>query len=63
MPIYRASMALKKLLPGEVLRVVCTDPGSRRDFPAFARQSGHDLLVARDADDAVEFYLRKAGPT
>ena len=45
MPVYRAAEAIKKPAPGEVLEVLCTDPGSLADFPAFARQTGHELTL------------------
>ena len=44
LPILRAKKALTDLGSGQVLKVVSTDPGSKRDFEAFARQTGHTLL-------------------
>src|SRR5690606_3559223 len=44
LPILRAKKALADLQAGQVLKVVSTDPGSKRDFEAFARQTGHELL-------------------
>ena len=44
LPILKAKKALADMVSGEVLRVVSTDPGSNRDFQAFARQTGHELL-------------------
>ena len=44
LPILRAKKALSDMLSGEVLKVLATDPGSVRDFQAFARQTGNDLL-------------------
>ncbi len=44
LPILKAKKALSELQTGEVLRVVSTDPGSVRDFQAFARQTGNDLV-------------------
>ena len=60
-PVYRASQAIKELEPGEVLEVVCTDPGSLKDFPAFARQTGHELLASKTEDQVMFYYLRKGG--
>lgn len=44
LPILKAKKALAELLSGQVLKVVATDDGSVRDFQAFARQTGHELL-------------------
>ncbi len=44
LPILRAKKALAEMQSGQVLRVVSTDPGSMRDFQAFARQTGNELL-------------------
>jgi TusA-related sulfurtransferase len=44
LPILKAKKALADLVSGQTLRVVSTDPGSMRDFQAFARQTGHELL-------------------
>jgi tRNA 2-thiouridine synthesizing protein A len=44
LPILKAKKALGELGSGQVLRVLATDPGSVRDFQAFARQTGHELL-------------------
>ena len=44
LPILRAKKALSDMQSGEILKVVATDPGSVRDFQAFARQTGNDLV-------------------
>lgn len=44
LPILKAKKALAEMASGETLKVVSTDPGSMRDFKAFARQTGNDLL-------------------
>lgn len=44
LPILKAKKALSEMHSGEILRVLATDPGSVRDFQAFARQTGNDLL-------------------
>jgi TusA-related sulfurtransferase len=44
LPILKAKKALADMVSGELLRVVSTDPGSNRDFQAFARQTGHELV-------------------
>ncbi len=44
LPILKAKKALAELQSGQTLKVVSTDPGSTRDFQAFARQTGNELL-------------------
>jgi TusA-related sulfurtransferase len=44
---------------GEVLKVVATDPGSVRDFQAFARQTGNELVEQSSANDEFVHYLRR----
>ena len=44
LPILKAKKALADMVSGETLRVTSTDPGSVRDFQAFARQTGHALV-------------------
>jgi tRNA 2-thiouridine synthesizing protein A len=44
LPILKAKKALADMGSGEVLKVLATDPGSVRDFQAFARQTGNDLV-------------------
>ena len=59
LPILRAKKALSTLTSGQVLKVVATDPGSQRDFAAFARQTGDELL-RMDADAKQwTFYLKR----
>ena len=44
LPVYKAGLALQRLEAGQVLELVCTDPGSLEDVPALARQTGDALL-------------------
>jgi TusA-related sulfurtransferase len=44
LPILKAKKALSDMHSGEILKVLATDPGSVRDFQAFARQTGNDLV-------------------
>ena len=44
LPILKAKKALSDMLAGQLLRIVSTDAGSMRDFQAFARQTGNELI-------------------
>ena len=59
LPILKAKKALADMLSGEVLKVVATDPGSVRDFQAFARQTGNELVEQAASDDEFIHYLRR----
>lgn len=64
LPILRAKKALATILAGEVLRVITTDRGAVRDFQAFCRQTGNELLAQVDEVEQVTHYLkRRAKPT
>lgn len=60
MPILRAKKALKELEVGEVLRITATDPGSVKDFEAFAKQTGNELLESTTEGDTFIYKLKKA---
>ena len=60
LPILIAKKALAELQSGEVLKVVSTDPGSTRDFQAFARQTGNELLEqSTSGSDFIHFIRRR----
>jgi TusA-related sulfurtransferase len=59
LPILRAKKALAELTSGQILKVVATDPGSMRDFRAFARQSGNELLAQHEAGEEFVHFLRR----
>lgn len=61
LPVYKASQALNRLPPGQVLRIECTDPGSLADFPALARQRGDVLLSSAEQGEVQVFLIRKGG--
>ncbi len=59
LPILRAKKSLADLKSGQVLRIIATDPGSVKDFQAFARQTGNELLSENSKGDEFEFLLRR----
>jgi tRNA 2-thiouridine synthesizing protein A len=59
LPILKAKKALAEMASGEVLRVVATDSGSVRDFQAFARQTGNQLLEQSENGAEYTFYMRR----
>ncbi len=59
LPILKAKKALADMRSGEVLKVVATDPGSMRDFQAFARQTGNELVEQNHEGDEFVHFLRR----
>ena len=59
LPILKAKTALAEMMSGEVLRVVATDSGSVRDFQAFAKQTGNQLLEQSENEQEFTFYMRR----
>ena len=59
LPILKAKKALADMASGEVLKVLATDPGSVRDFQAFSRQTGNELLEQSKAGDEFVHFLRR----
>ena len=59
LPILKAKKALADMSSGDVLKVVATDPGSVRDFQAFARQTGNELVEQESSNDEFIHFLRR----
>jgi tRNA 2-thiouridine synthesizing protein A len=59
LPILRAKKALSELQTGQVLHIIATDPGSVKDFAAFAKQTGNELLSSAETDKEFEFYIKR----
>jgi tRNA 2-thiouridine synthesizing protein A len=59
LPILKTKKALAEMKSGEVLRVLATDPGSVRDFQAFARQTGNQLLDQSTEEKEFIFYMKR----
>ena len=59
MPILKTKQALASMKSKEVIEVICTDQGSKKDFIAFCNQLGHKLLSQRDEDNKIIFNIEK----
>jgi tRNA 2-thiouridine synthesizing protein A len=59
LPILKTKKALAEMVSGEVLRVVATDPGSVRDFQAFAKQTGNQLLAQSEENNEFVFFMQR----
>jgi tRNA 2-thiouridine synthesizing protein A len=59
LPILRAKKALNELQSGQVLRLVATDPGSVKDFQAFCKQTGNELLSHAESEKEHTFFIKR----
>ena len=60
MPILRSKKMLNTLDSGDVLYVISTDSGSVRDFEAFCKQTGNELLESSEDEGKYHYYIKKA---
>ena len=59
LPILRTKKALNDMKSGELIRITATDPASVRDFEAFSRQTGNELVDKGESDGAFWFILKR----
>jgi tRNA 2-thiouridine synthesizing protein A len=59
LPVLRARKAMQRVPPGEVLRVLATDPGTVRDFEAFCAATGHELVAHSEQAGEFTFRIRR----
>ncbi len=59
LPILRAKKSLAGIESGKVLHIIATDPGAVKDFEAFSKQTGNELLDTTEDGDKFHFYVKK----
>lgn len=59
LPILRAKKALKDVPPGGTLQVLATDPGAVKDFEAFCRATGNELLESKNENNVFSFVIKR----
>ena len=59
LPILKAKKALAGMQSGQVLKVLATDPGAVRDFAAFAKQTGNELVSQQTVGNEFVFLLKR----
>lgn len=59
LPVLKARKRLLNMAPGQVLRVMATDPAAVVDIPHFCAEAGHDLLSAHETGAATAYLIRK----
>ena len=60
LPILRAKKTLNAMTGGQILKIMATDPGSVKDFEAFAKQTGNELLDSSEVQGEFHFTLKKS---
>lgn len=60
-PILRAKKAMRALAAGQTLEILATDPGAVKDFQAYTRSTGHELMQWNEDKGVFRFLLKKAG--
>ncbi len=61
LPILRAKKALKEMPMGATLEVLATDPGAVKDFEAFCRTTGNELVSSNSQPNLYTFLIRRGG--
>jgi len=61
MPIVKMKKALKGMAEGEAVKILATDPGSKRDFEAFCNKTGDKLLESSEEDGVFTYVVEKGG--
>jgi len=61
LPVLRAQKRLRDMNPGDILKVLATDPIAAIDFPHFCQESGHELLENAKEEDVLVFRIKCAG--
>jgi tRNA 2-thiouridine synthesizing protein A len=60
LPILKAKKALKDLKVGETLEILATDPGAIKDFEAFCRTTGNELVESGEEGEVYRFVIKRA---
>ena len=61
MPVIKTQNKVKELAVGDILDIICTDPGALSDIPAWARINGHELIEHREQDNEIIITVKVGG--
>lgn len=59
LPILRTKKSLTEMASGQVLKIVATDPGSVKDFQAFAKQTGNELVSSETVNNEFVYFMKR----
>ncbi len=57
-PVIKTQQAINAMQPGEMLQVICTDPGAEHDIPAWCRLFGHQVIEVQHRDDDILITMK-----
>ena len=60
LPVLKLRNKLKKMHPGQEIKVIATDPGSVKDFASFCNQTGDELLESKENEGKFVYRIKKA---
>lgn len=60
MPVVKTKLAIEELQSGQVLKVISTDKGAKKDFPSYCHETGHVLLKAVEDKGVYTFFIKRA---
>lgn len=58
-PVVKTNQEIKAMEPGQVLKVLATDKGALADFPAWAEDTGNEIVTSGEEEGALVFFIRK----
>ncbi len=59
MPILKTKKEIMQIEVGQILKVIATDVGTKKDFPAFAERTGHEILELVEESNRLIWYLKR----
>ena len=59
LPIVKTNKIIKQMNDGEIIKVLSTDPGSKRDFESWSKKTGNTLLEMSENDDVFTYIIQK----
>lgn len=60
MPIVKAKKGIETLQSGQVMELYTTDHGAKKDFAAWVKQTGHEMLETKEENGVYTFFVKKA---
>lgn len=59
MPILKTKKEILKIDVGQILKVIATDIGTKKDFPSFADKTGNEILELVEEGDKLVWYIKR----
>ncbi len=63
MPMVETNKTVKKLIEGNVLQIIATDPGTQLDIPSWCKRTGNELIASNEQDNSFTYYVKKYDAT